>query len=242
MTPSSRFPTFALAALALAAALAAAFGASGCGSADGGKTGEAESTAPPAQEGGGEAEGDAVASESDIRASCANPRRYFATFRSGATGACVPVDGKRGQWVPEQPFPTAPARVQAAACGYRWSSSTNAAPERDLLAAKIGKGGSLAPACGKGAQPAVGRVTQLPFHFKIIGGTVGCDVCGLVADGTLYVVLPADRVAIEQVEIAMPNGPMATFQIEPDPARALRIPLPASSDGASYAEGPVAIH
>jgi len=227
---SSHCSSFALAALALFAAL----GASGCAPADEAKAGEAE------------AEGDAAANESDIRASCANPRRYFATFRSdatsaaGAAGACVPVDGKHGQWLPEQPFPSAPARVQAAACGYRWSSAANAAPERDLLAARIGRG--LAPACGKGAQPAVGRVTPLPLHIKIIGGTVGCDVCGLVADGTLYAVLPADRVAIEQFEVTIANGSKASFQIEPDPARALSIPLPASLDGASYAEGPVAIH
>ena len=86
----------------------------------------------------------------------------------------------------------------------------DAAPERDLLAARIGRG--LAPACGKGAQPAVGRVMPLPLHIKIIGATVGCDVCGLVADGTLYAVFPADRVAIEQFEVTIANGSKASFQ------------------------------
>ena len=228
MNFSSRPSTFVLAALALSAAL----GAGACASATAG-TNET-------------AEGDAVSSDSDLRASsCANPRRYFATFRTVATGTCDPIGGQHGRWVPEQPFPTAPARVQAAACGYRWSSPTNALPERDLLASRLGSGRSgsgLAPACGKGAQSAVGRVTPLPSHTKIIGGTVGCDVCGLVADGVLYVVLPPDQVAINQLEIAVADGSAVAFQIEPAATRALSIRLPAASSGASYAEGPVAIH
>ena len=76
-----------------------------------------------------------ASSEEEIRASCTNPRRYF-VFRDAA-GACEPVEGRRGRWIPGRLFADAPEEVQASTCAYTWSGAKYSRPDRDALIERV---------------------------------------------------------------------------------------------------------
>ena len=187
-------------------------------------------------------EGEAVATEAEIRASCSNPRRYFATFREGS-GSCAPIPAKNGRWVPEPLFADAPADVQATTCAYRWSGAKYSRPDRDAIAAKVGWTNGLAPACGSSSAPDVGLLHPIPdLDIFAQAGSVGCDVCGVLRRGKLWVILPPEKIAQGQFAVRLDNGQTRAFQIEPTAARALTITLPAPPPGTSYLSGRVQIY
>ena len=186
-------------------------------------------------------EGDVVATDDELRASCSNPRRYFATFREGS-GSCDPIPARNGQWVPEPLFADAPEDVQATTCAYRWSGAKYSRPDRDANAAKVGIDDGLAPSCGTSTAPDVGLLEPIPdLDIFAQVGSVGCDVCGVFRRGKLWVILP-ERVAHKQFEVLLDNGQTRAFQIQPTAARALSITLPPPPPGTSYRSGRVHIY
>jgi hypothetical protein len=167
---------------------------------------------------------------------------YFATFREGS-GTCAPIPAKSGQWLPEPLFADAPADVQATTCAYRWSGAKYSRPDRDAIAAKVGYANGLASACGTSSTPDVGLLHPIP-DLDVFGqvGSVGCDVCGVLRHGRLWVILPSEKIAVKQFAVQLDNGQSRAFQIEATSARALTITLPPPPPGRSYQSGRVQIY
>lgn len=187
-------------------------------------------------------EGEAVATEDEIRASCSNPRRYFATFREGS-GTCEPIPARKGQWIPEPLFADAPADVQTTTCAYRWSGVKYSRPDRDAIMAKVTYANGLAAACGTSSVPEVGLLQPIPrIDDWTQAGSVGCDVCGILRKGRIWVILPPEKIARQQFNVKLDNGETRAFQIEPTEARALTIALPPPPPGTQYESGRVLIY
>jgi hypothetical protein len=180
--------------------------------------------------------------ESEMRASCTYPRRYFVTFREGST--CEPIDGRRGRWVPETDpvFADAPVEVARTTCVLAWRGERYARPDRDALVAKIGEKSAAAPACGAQSTSAVGVLQPIPHIDNwTMGGAVGCDVCGITKGGKIWVVLPPERILLGQVEVKLTNGETRAFQIQGQ-GKALSMSLPPAPQGAAYVDGRVSIY
>lgn len=186
----------------------------------------------------------AQSSESEQRASCTNPQVYFATYADGTQG-CQPIAGSHGQWVPQPLFADAPVDVQASTCAYRWVSAPGEAssvPDRDAITAKINWTDGLAPSCGTSATPGVGDVQPIPEVVEPPSiGSAGCDVCGVLRNSKVYVVLPPDRIQVRQFQVVLSSGATRAFQIAPTVARALSLQLPPAPQGTTYVAGHVKI-
>jgi hypothetical protein len=221
-------PPFVPFAVALLASLSAVACSSGAGE---GVTGAPE---------GGEVD----ATEDEVRASCTNPRRYFATFTDSATSApatpaCAPIPGYRGQWLPAPLFTDAPPEVQVSTCAYQWSGEKYSRPDREAIVASVEYPSVLAPACGTASTPDVAALQPIPYvEVSLIqAGSVGCDVCGLLRNGKLWVILPPELNLKRQLELRLDSGEIRSFQIQNAQARALSITLPAPPAGTSYVQG-----
>lgn len=194
----------------------------------------------PASEG----EGDAEATDQDVTASCTYPRRYFVTFGEATDEQpCTPIAGRRGQWLPEPLFADAPEDVQLSTCAYRWSGEKYSRPDRDAIAARVGNVNALAPACGTSVAPDIGALEPIP-HLDVLSqaGSVGCDVCGVLRNGKLWVILPPEKIATKQLEVRLDNGQTRAFQIQNADARALSITLPPPPAGAQYRQERVRVY
>lgn len=223
-SPASRASRVSRVSRVLLAGVVASLGAMGC----------ASSAQDPSAEPSDEA-------ESEVRASCTNPRRYFATYREGS-GTCEPIAGSRGRWMPRPLFADAPADVQASTCTYEWSGERYSRPDRDAITSKVGWGNGLAAACGTSSNPDVGALQPIPgIDNWTQAGSVGCDVCGVLRDGTIWVVLPPESVSQRQFEVQLSNGDKRAFQIKATDARALSIELPPPPAGTLYKSGRVRI-
>lgn len=181
--------------------------------------------------------------EGEVASTCTNPRRYFVTFREGS-GTCEPIAGKRGRWLPERLFADAPEDVQSSTCAYIWSGARYSRPDRDALIAKVGYANAAAPACGSSSFPDVGELQPIPNIDDIWGhaGSVGCDVCGVLRNGKIWVILPPERVAKRQFEVVLSTGETRAFQINATDARALAIDLPPAPAGTRYRQGRVHVY
>ena len=231
----NRFPLIVRCSFVAGMAAIVATASIGCSSASDG-------TGAAAAEPGGEGnEAEAVATQEEIRASCSNPREYFATFLEGS-GTCAPIPARNGQWLPEKLFADAPDDVQATTCAYRWSGAKYSRPDRDAIAAKVGYENGLAPACGASSTPDVGLLQPIPdIDIFAQVGSVGCDVCGVIRRGKMWVVLP-ERVAQKQFQVRLDNGQTLSFQIAATAARALSLTLPPPPPGTRYESGRVRIY
>lgn len=177
--------------------------------------------------------------ESEVRASCTNPRRYFVFVSPEGDTRCEAIQGRHGEWVPEaQPvFADAPAEVQRATCVLTWVGDPWSRPDRDALTAKIGWQNAAAAACGSHAKPGIGLLEPIPYVENWTqGGAVGCDVCGITRGNDLWVVLPPERVGRHEVEVRLTNGTTKAFRIQGD-ASAMALELPAPPPGAAWVEG-----
>ena len=180
-------------------------------------------------------EGEVGSSEDEVRASCSNPRKYFATLQDGAT--CQPVAAQGGRWLPEPLFGDAPST-----CAYRWSGVKGARPDRQPLLEVVGFQNGVAPACGSGADAGVGNVRSIPdIDFTGQAGSVGCDVCGVVKGKIVFVILPPEKILLKQFSVGLSNGKQRSFQIESGDARALSVTLPPPPAGTKYLQGHVKI-
>lgn len=238
MNASSSSPTRPTALALIVTLLVSA--AVGCSSAS-----EQGEVTPPNQGGSAAAEpateGEVASTESEIRASCSNPRKYFVTFRDGS-GTCEPIPATNGRWVPEQLFADAPGDVQTTTCAYRWSGVKYSRPDRQAIAARVGNANALASACGASTDPEVGLLRPIPV-VDILShvGAAGCDVCGVLRSGTIWVILPPERVATKQFNVRLDDGQLLGFQIESTDARALTVTLPPAPPGTKYVSGRVQI-
>jgi hypothetical protein len=176
-------------------------------------------------------------SEAEIRASCTNPKRYYVVSRNGPCGT---IAGTSGSWVPEATpaFPDAPAEVKERTCVVRWTAGANVPPDKHALDAALGVTAPIAPACGPGASPEQGEVVGAPPPKPILGGSVGCDVCGIVIGGHIWVVLPPN-VSTGRFTVPLSNGDARSFATQPNASPALSIQLPALPNGVRYQNGPV---
>lgn len=184
--------------------------------------------------------GDDGESEAEIRASCTNPRRYYVVSRSGP---CATIAAEHGNWVVENDpaFADAPAEVKSTMCVVRWMPVGRALPDKKALDEAVGYGAGVAPACGQGATPDIGKVLEAPPPNVILGGSVGCDVCGIQKGGHVWVVIPPSFVPGRSFTVGLSNGESRSFQIQPSASPALSIPLPALPQGVKYKNGPVKI-
>jgi hypothetical protein len=172
--------------------------------------------------------------------SCTSPRKYFATLGDGE--ACVAVPAAGGHWLPKPLFSDAPPEIAAETCTYVWSAPAGTPPDPAALRAALAWSDGLAEACGASAKVDVGVIEPIVGIDAGHGiGAAGCDVCGRVRNGRIWVVLPSDRVAVRQLSVRLDNGTAKVFQIAPTSARALSIPLPAPPAGAAYVDGRVTV-
>ena len=122
--------------------------------------------------------------------------RYLALLGEGSEGPCADVAGRGGAWLAQPTFPQAPAALRDRACTYVWSAPASAPADVEALAKLattfLTKGAEVA-AC---EPPALELSPLLPDPDAASGpmGVTGCDVCGLVIDDEVFVVLPLDDV------------------------------------------------
>lgn len=197
-----------------------------------------EGRATGAGEDGSDSGNEGAATEDEVRASCTQPKMYFAAV---AEGTCAPVAGKGGRWVPEDLFADAPSEVRRFACAYRWRAAPSRTPDRAALETVLGKDAGMAPVCGVDAAlvPVRSEVTETDFTPGAMAGSVGCDVCGFVWGDKLFTVLPPDRVSLRKVELATVNGAWKAFQIGNTNARAVVTDLPKVPGGWVQGHAPV---
>ena len=133
--------------------------------------------------------------------------------------------------------------VSARACKYSWVGERYSRADKNALTAKVGSG-ALAAACGgRRASPDIGNVHAIP-HLDVIGhaGSVGCDVCGILRDRNVWVILPAERIGSQQFAVRLSNGEERAFEIDTQGESALSIELPEPPEGTAYEEGVVAVY
>ncbi len=178
-------------------------------------------------------------------ATCKYPRKYFATVREGS---CEEVPGRRGSWVPEPLFADVPLEVQEGTCAYVWKGERYARVDREALQNAFAQNvyptkGVVTPACGS-SLPKVGALEPIP-HIDNWGhaGSVGCDVCGIVRRGGVWVILPPERISLRQFAVPLTNGTTAAFQLETPPgARAVSFELPPPPEGTQYEDGRIWVY
>ena len=180
--------------------------------------------------------------EGGLSASCTHPRRYVAVV---AEGECTKVTATRGRWAPSPLFEDAPEG--SGYCIYTWDGESDAPADRAALEARFPRYdvgiGALAPLCGEGGVVHDAALEELPFPL-ITGqaGSVGCDVCGIVEDNRLWVVLPPEYIRFRKFNVKLSNGGERSFKIAADrSARAVSLPLPEPPAGTHYVEGRVRV-
>ena len=216
----------------LALGLAASLSAMACSSAD-------DAGAP-----GGSALDDAevASTEAEVRASCTNPRLYYAVLHEAR--ACTPIQGRRGRWVPEAIFADSPDDMNEGTCAYRWVGAKYSRADGEALVGAVGSPeNALTPVCGNSTAPDIGEVREIPaLDIFRMAGSVGCDVCGKLRRDRIKVILPPDKIAVRQFEIPLSNGRSRFFEIQPTEARALTIELPPAPPGTFYEAGRIHIY
>jgi hypothetical protein len=181
---------------------------------------------------------------------CSDSGKYFAVHEDEK---CSEAPGAGGSWVPSPLFAGAPPEFHA--CTYVWmpAASTPAAPADraalvDHVQPSIG-GSALTPSCGAPGQlakPGMASILEDPDPTSPVpggeGGTVGCDVCGFVDEGTAFVVLPPEQVTLGEFAVKLTNGQSKAFKVDLSTGvKATSVPLPALPPGVAYVEGPVTV-
>lgn len=137
---------------------------------------------------------------------CVASSRVSAYLKSGA---CEPVRGRGGVW---QAAPTFDALRESPFCTFRWSTSSRARPDITALGEALPLA-KLQPVCRRekrcveeDGESCLGTGQAYVREVTPTGPMAispGCDVCGLVRDGHLWVVLPDDA------KYRLPNGKYA---------------------------------
>src|SRR6185369_15984705 len=119
------------------------------------------------------------------------PRRYDAMLANGVDCANVPAD--TGTWLGRPLFADAPEEVKSKSCRYTWRARhSGGAPDRDSLDAAT-SGSRLVSTCARGKPPTIrAEEDDRPPSILPQGGSVGCDVCGIIREGKIWLVPPRD--------------------------------------------------
>jgi hypothetical protein len=182
-----------------------------------------------------------------------SPRRYELSLAEGH--ACEDIRAHGGRWVARPLFGDAPASLRDRACIVKWSPSRrNAPPDPTVLAAAPGVL-MVAPDCtgartcssASACSTVEANVQQIPFEpepdIVPYTGASGCDVCGVVSGGKIWVIdppwlLPGTR----KINVGLTGGAARTFVVDkPAGVQAYAVTLPPPPPGQSYVEGRIKI-
>jgi hypothetical protein len=181
----------------------------------------------------------AESTEDELAVSCTYPRRYAAIL---IEGECTTLRARRGQWVPSPAFADAPD--ESGACVYSWVADKKGVHvDREAIKNWVGDRGVLTAMCGSdnGLDPAhVQQIPQLSTYG--MAGSVGCDVCGLLKNNKIWIVIPPERETHREFQVPLTNGTLRSFSINAnESASVMSIALPPLPPGVQYVNGRVAI-
>lgn len=192
---------------------------------------------------------DAVAADEVILCDATNAPRWYVSLRDRS---CEILPGNGGWWIPSALFPGAPPRVLASTCAYDWRvpvGSEKVTPDVAVLKAFVDPDHEvLTPVCTGpvGVAPSasmadVYEVYEIPPNG---GGSQGCDVCGIVDEDQLYVVLPPDEIVLYEFAVPLSNGETRWLKLDAGAAYGgtFSVPLPALPDGLDYVDGYVTVY
>jgi hypothetical protein len=184
-------------------------------------------------------DGEPTNEDDEVRA-CTRPSLFVAAL---PTRACVAVGSKAGRWQAEELFKDGPADVSRFACSFRWASATGARPDVSALRAALGDAAPLAPVCGAAPQASPARVEASETEDGIgpLGGSAGCDVCGMVRGDRVWAVLPPDLAPLRQIRVPLSSGGTKSFKLGPSSSSALVVDLPRLKSG-RYVPGHVTVY
>jgi hypothetical protein len=192
-------------------------------------------------------DGESGQTSSEVKATavshCPGTRRYDAFLQPGST--CQNVEATGGDWVAAPIFPDAPAKVRDISCAYYWRSSVNppGPPEPQALQslrARLLTANCAQPWCDSEECRMAGTGGASPMPAGVMAspgsGANGCDVCGIVSEDKLYIIVPEDFLGRYSVQLEEQN-----YLVLPDDrAQSYSVELP--NQAMSYPEGFVTIY
>lgn len=166
------------------------------------------------------------------------------------SGSCASIPGAGGAWVATRLFPDAPPALAAQACAFDWTpddpSGARRPDEGALASAPLEHLTAYCPSPVSLARVpfSEGTATEIPQDPDPLGaptGVTGCDVCARLAGRHVFAILPADRLDLKRIVVALDTQAFVSFDVAPVMAgsQAFVVALPSRADGASYVEGRV---
>ena len=169
------------------------------------------------------------------------PKRYEAILQGEAR--CEDVTATDGTWLARPLFADAPADIRDGSCRFTWRArSRGAAPDAAALKDHVGAT-NLLPSCSRGAPPRLNgeRYEFDPSDIVPMGGSVGCDVCGVIRRREGFIVRPpnVDRIRFHAALADARGRPvdMMPITVPPTRARSMVVTLPEPPPGLHYVEG-----
>jgi hypothetical protein len=199
--------------------------------------------------GGGSSDSDPNAGESDdalIPASCTEAdARRFETLLVGDT-KCENVRGERGTWLGRRLFTDAPEGFRDRACRFTWRATNGSSPDREALEVAT-QGAELTPTCARGTPPTLHAdevEAANPGEILPQGGSIGCDVCGILDRRKVWIVRPpnVDRIRFSANLADAQTGRIVdykSFAVEPPRGPSLVVQLPEPPAGQQWVDGPI---
>lgn len=178
-----------------------------------------------------------------LGASCdaSSARRYDVALAGDEW--CDSIDGKDGTWLARPLFTDAPVEIQARTCRFTWRSDAHRAAGPDGAALDRALHGVLTPTCAKGRPPVLELSDPDVSPPNVVqGGSIGCDVCGVVNDRRGWIVIPPGgdgRIVHVAVPVFDDHGSRILHFAAPAPPRAsaVEIHLPPPPPGMQYGGG-----
>jgi len=183
-----------------------------------------------------------------IPASCTEAdARRFETLLVGET-KCEDVRGKQGTWLGRQLFPDAPESIRDRACRFTWRATGGSLPDRDVLE-RATTGSVLTATCARGTPPTLtAEEAEAPNPSEILpqGGSIGCDVCGILDRNRrkVWIVRPpnVDRIKFGAMLADTQTGRIVdykSFAVAPPRAPSMVVELPEPPAGQDWVDGPI---
>ncbi len=175
----------------------------------------------------------------------ASARRFDVALEGDES--CESVAGRDGLWIARPIFGDAPESIRARTCRFTWRSDAHrgAGPDADALRDRFH--GVLAPTCAKGRPPVLELSDPDESPPNVVqGGSIGCDVCGVVDNRRGWIVIPPGgdgRIVHVTVPVFDDHGTRILRFAAPAPPRAtaLEVHLPPPPPGAQYGGGRITI-
>lgn len=156
---------------------------------------------------------------------------------------CLDVLSDLGTWRATPLFANAPQDVLDRTCHFSWQSAQAATPDLDRLTEDVGAGARMVPNCSRTAPPSAAPTLlyESPDPWRApMGGAVGCDVCGVLVNGKVYIVRPPVDVVEFTVNLADQSGVTRDYQtlvVHPDALTpSLSVALDAPPPGLHYVD------